>query len=148
MCLKQNGPPERDGRFMFRERDLRLRLMPRYFGGAGVNTSRFWLGSGLGLGLGAFFASLRPLSLLPMQASVPQVGGGGEVGNASDRANRLAASPAEGQLRHSCPIAPMLALTVSDEEVVMSGHSLKVLGGFKSANISPQAERRRRKPTS
>jgi hypothetical protein len=57
---------------MFRERDLRLRLMPRYFGGAGVNTSRFWLGSGLGLGFGAFFASLRPLSLLPMNASLPQ----------------------------------------------------------------------------
>ena len=45
-----------------------------YFGGAGVNPSRLWLGSGLGLGFGAFFASFLPLSLLPMGASVTQEG--------------------------------------------------------------------------
>jgi hypothetical protein len=36
-----------------------------YFGGCGVKISRF-AGSGFGLGFGAFLASLRPLSLLPM----------------------------------------------------------------------------------
>ena len=46
-----------------------------YFGGAGVNPSRLWLGSGLGFGLGAFLTSFLPLSLLPMCASVPQKGG-------------------------------------------------------------------------
>jgi hypothetical protein len=42
-----------------------------YFGGAGVNPSRLWPGSGFGFGLGAFLASFLPLSLLPMSASVP-----------------------------------------------------------------------------
>ncbi len=42
-----------------------------YFGRAGVKTSRRCAGSGLGFGLGAFFASFLPLSLLPMAASVP-----------------------------------------------------------------------------
>jgi hypothetical protein len=37
-----------------------------YFGGGGVKISRFE-GSGFGFGLGAFFASFLPLSLLPMQ---------------------------------------------------------------------------------
>jgi len=46
-----------------------------YFGGAGVNVSRLWLGSGLGFGLGAFLTSFLPLSLLPMVASVPQTRG-------------------------------------------------------------------------
>jgi len=46
-------------------------------GGAGVKTSRR-AGSGFGLGLGAFFASFLPLSLLPMSASVPQKGGAGK----------------------------------------------------------------------
>jgi hypothetical protein len=40
--------------------------LPIYLGGAGVNISRL-LGSGFGLGFGAFFASFLPLSLLPMQ---------------------------------------------------------------------------------
>ena len=40
--------------------------LPSYFGGAGVKISRFE-GSGFGFGLGAFFASFLPLSLLPMQ---------------------------------------------------------------------------------
>jgi hypothetical protein len=43
-----------------------------YFGGAGVNTSRL-LGSGLGFGLGAFFCSFLPLSLLPMIPSMTQI---------------------------------------------------------------------------
>lgn len=59
---------------MFGERDLRFKFQPLYFGGAGVKTSRLWAGSGLGFGFGAFFASLRPLSLLPMKASLPQTG--------------------------------------------------------------------------
>jgi hypothetical protein len=45
-----------------------------YFGGAGVNPSRLRPGSGLGFGLGAFFASFLPLSLLPMGTSVTQKG--------------------------------------------------------------------------
>jgi len=45
-----------------------------YFGGAGVNTSRLWLGSGFGFGFGAFLASFLPLSLLPMGDSVPYFG--------------------------------------------------------------------------
>jgi hypothetical protein len=45
---------------------------PPYFGGAGVNTSRLWPGSGLGFGLGAFFCSFLPLSLLPMGDSMTQ----------------------------------------------------------------------------
>jgi hypothetical protein len=38
-----------------------------YFGGGGVKISRLLAGSGFGFGLGAFFASFLPLSLLPMQ---------------------------------------------------------------------------------
>jgi len=53
-------------------------MLRSYFGGAGVKTSRR-LGSGFGLGFGAFFGSFLPLSLLPMDASVPQKGGLGEV---------------------------------------------------------------------
>src|ERR1017187_4182473 len=41
-----------------------------YFGGAGVNTSRFRPGSGLGLGFGAFLTSFLPLSLFPMRESM------------------------------------------------------------------------------
>lgn len=41
-------------------------------GGGGANTSRLRPGSGFGLGLGAFFTSLRPLSLLPMPNSLPR----------------------------------------------------------------------------
>jgi hypothetical protein len=37
-----------------------------------MKLSRLRPGSGLGLGFGAFFASFLPLSLLPMNASVPQ----------------------------------------------------------------------------
>jgi hypothetical protein len=44
-----------------------------------MNPSRLRPGSGLGLGFGAFFASFLPLSLLPMDASVPQMGGGGKA---------------------------------------------------------------------
>jgi hypothetical protein len=44
----------------------------RYFGGAGASTSRLRPGSGLGLGFGAFFVSLRPLSLFPMGKSMTQ----------------------------------------------------------------------------
>jgi len=50
------------------------RAVQAYFGGAGVNDSRLCAGSGLGLGLGAFLTSFLPLSLLPMNASVPQKG--------------------------------------------------------------------------
>jgi hypothetical protein len=49
-----------------------------YFGGAGVNPSRLWLGSGFGLGFGAFLASFLPLSLLPMGPSVTQEGSSGK----------------------------------------------------------------------
>jgi hypothetical protein len=55
-----------------------MRVGLPYFGGAGVNTSRLWAGSGFGLGLGAFFGSFLPLSLLPMGLSLPQKGGLGE----------------------------------------------------------------------
>ncbi len=50
-----------------------------YFGGAGVKISRFWLGSGFGLGLGAFLTSFLPLSLLPIGASLTQKGRGGKA---------------------------------------------------------------------
>jgi hypothetical protein len=50
------------------------RAVQSYFGGAGVNPSRLCAGSGLGFGLGAFLTSFLPLSLLPMDASVPQKG--------------------------------------------------------------------------
>jgi len=40
-----------------------------------VNPSRLCAGSGFGFGLGAFLTSFLPLSLLPMDASVPQKGG-------------------------------------------------------------------------
>ncbi len=49
-----------------------------YLGGAGVNPSRLWLGSGLGLGFGAFLTSFLPLSLLPMGRSVTQKGRAGK----------------------------------------------------------------------
>ncbi len=53
-------------------------LWAPYFGGAGMNPSRLRPGSGFGLGFGAFFASFLPLSLLPMDASVPQEARGGK----------------------------------------------------------------------
>jgi hypothetical protein len=56
------------------------RAVRSYFGGAGVNPSRLCAGSGLGFGLGAFLTSFLPLSLLPMDASVPQKGGRRKVG--------------------------------------------------------------------
>jgi len=67
-----NGPPKREGRLTFRERDLRFEILPLYFGGAGVNPSRLRPGSGFGLGFGAFLTSFLPLSLLPIHASLPQ----------------------------------------------------------------------------
>jgi len=49
-------------------------LSRHYFcGGGGVKISRLRPGSGFGFGLGAFFASRLPLSLFPMQASMPQL---------------------------------------------------------------------------
>jgi len=39
-----------------------------------VKISRLLVGSGLGFGLGAFFVSLLPLSLLPMRESMTQKG--------------------------------------------------------------------------
>jgi len=45
-----------------------------------MKLSRLRPGSGLGLGFGAFFASFLPLSLLPMDASVPQKGCGAKEG--------------------------------------------------------------------
>jgi hypothetical protein len=53
-----------------------VEFAPYFGGGAGMNPSRLRPGSGLGLGFGAFFASFLPLSLLPMDASVPQIGVG------------------------------------------------------------------------
>jgi hypothetical protein len=44
-----------------------------------MNPSRLRPGSGLGLGFGAFFTSFLPLSLLPMDASVPQMSGDGKA---------------------------------------------------------------------
>ena len=43
-----------------------------------MNTSRLWAGSGFGLGLGAFFGSFLPLSLLPIGVSLTQKGRGGK----------------------------------------------------------------------
>jgi hypothetical protein len=51
---------------------VRRAVLSYFGGGAGVKTSRLCAGSGFGFGLGAFFASFLPLSLLPMAASVPQ----------------------------------------------------------------------------
>lgn len=59
-----------------------LELEAPYFGGAGVNPSRLWPGSGLGLGLGAFLTSFLPLSLLPMSRSLTQKGRAGKDINA------------------------------------------------------------------
>jgi hypothetical protein len=57
----------------FRPRVEATAQCPAYFGGgAGVNTSRLRPGSGFGFGLGAFFASFLPLSLLPMRPSMTQ----------------------------------------------------------------------------
>ncbi len=62
--------------FLHRVARRRGRWIGAYFGGgAGMNPSRLRPGSGFGLGLGAFFTSFLPLSLLPMIASVPQMGG-------------------------------------------------------------------------
>jgi len=44
-----------------------------YFGGAGVKISRRCPGSGFGFGLGAFFASFRPLSFVPMLDRMTQL---------------------------------------------------------------------------
>jgi len=49
-------------------------VLRSYFGGAGVKISRLLVGSGLGFGLGAFFVSFLPLSLLPMRESMTQKG--------------------------------------------------------------------------
>jgi hypothetical protein len=85
-----NGLPEagrwrkeipRQGRhFLVCARRSVRRAVQSYFGGAGVNPSRLCAGSGLGFGLGAFLTSFLPLSLLPMDASVPQKGGLRKVG--------------------------------------------------------------------
>ena len=56
-------------------------MAPYFGGGAGMNPSRLRPGSGLGLGFGAFFASFLPLSLLPMDRSVPQMGRDGKERN-------------------------------------------------------------------
>src|SRR6266567_968308 len=55
-----------------------------YFGAAGVNPSRLRPGSGLGFGLGAFFTSFLPLSLLPMIASVPHSASSEKTGEAEE----------------------------------------------------------------
>jgi hypothetical protein len=72
--IKQTALPQWEGRLTFRERDLRFKFLPLYFGGAGVNPSRLRPGSGFGLGFGAFLTSFLPLSLLPIHASLPQIG--------------------------------------------------------------------------
>jgi hypothetical protein len=55
-----------------------------YLGGAGVySVSLLRPGSGFGLGLGAFFVSLRPLSLFPMDARMTQKELGGKKGGDS-----------------------------------------------------------------
>jgi hypothetical protein len=69
----QKSPLMKGGLFCADWAACRRGLTP-YFGGAGVNPSRLRPGSGLGFGLGAFFGSFLPLSLLPMGASVPQKG--------------------------------------------------------------------------
>ncbi len=54
-----------------------VRKTAAYFGGAagGAKISRFRPGSGFGFGLGAFFTSFLPLSLLPMRPSMTQMPG-------------------------------------------------------------------------
>ena len=69
----QKSPPAWEGLFVLIGRRAE-RGSHLYFGGAGVNPSRLRPGSGLGFGLGAFFCSFLPLSLLPMGPSVPQKG--------------------------------------------------------------------------
>lgn len=64
------------------------RLCAPYFGGAGVKISRFWLASGFGFGLGAFFASFLPLSLFPMGVSLPQKGAAGKDGGTGKPASQ------------------------------------------------------------
>ena len=75
---KQKDPPGQGGPSRVAGRNGVRLVEPPYLGGAGVNPSRRWPGSGLGLGLGAFLTSFLPLSLLPMYRSVPQKGCSGK----------------------------------------------------------------------
>jgi hypothetical protein len=67
--LQKRGPPTREGLSAFVTALLEVSILRTYFGGCGVNTSRR-LGSGFGLGFGAFLTSFLPLSLLPMTESM------------------------------------------------------------------------------
>lgn len=80
--------------------------MPPYFGGAGVNPSRLRPGSGFAFGFGAFLTSFLPLSLLPMDASVPQKGARGKV------KKRMPQNPWDG-------ILPILRNPCATEEDVL-----------------------------
>ena len=61
-----------------------------YLAGGGVVKISRRAGSGLGFGLGAFFASLRPLSFCPMSASVPQLSGQGKASGSSSTSSEFA----------------------------------------------------------
>jgi hypothetical protein len=84
-CAKISVPGQ-EYPFRVSNATLRRRRRQSYFGGAGVKPSRLWLGSGLGLGLGAFLTSFLPLSLLPMRVSVPQKSGFGKEGKTESQA--------------------------------------------------------------
>lgn len=65
----QRSPPHEEG-FFIGSVSGSEEIATAYLGGAGVKISRL-LGSGFGLGFGAFFVSLRPLSLFPMAERMP-----------------------------------------------------------------------------
>jgi len=69
--------------------------------GGGVKISRLCPGSGFGLGFGAFFASLLPLSLFPMRASMPQM-----LQSEKPRLPRLQSPAATGFKAHYPPQLP------------------------------------------
>ena len=80
-CARKKAPPGGEEPLLqvFRGTPQRAGGFASYLGGAGVNPSRLRPGSGFGLGLGAFFGSFLPLSLLPMGPSVPQKAGSGKA---------------------------------------------------------------------
>ena len=82
-----------------------------YFGGAGVKISRL-LGSGFGLGFGAFLASFLPLSLLPMPQSMTQ------IGTAEKRESTKTYSAYDcGYGRHSLPVGRTLRILDRDARI-------------------------------
>jgi hypothetical protein len=80
---------------------VRRSLQLTYFGGAGVKTSRL-LGSGFGLGFGAFLVSFRPLSLLPMTESMTQNVAPRKAKTAAATLHRQSGSVAAGSEQIHC----------------------------------------------